>query len=324
MKLLISDHRIYEFQVEEEHLRRLQAVSPEVEVSLARTEEEALEMIQHVEVHFGGLSPEVFRRAKQLHWVQTSSAGIDSLLFSEMVESDVILTNASGAYDVPIAEHGFALMLALSRDLKGLMQDQRNKDWMNREGRMRYSGGEVTGWTVGIIGLGHIGLEVARKAHGFGMHVLAVDPTPRERPDFVRRIWEPEEIGAMLEQSDVVVISAPITPKTRGLIGESELRRMKSTAYLINLSRGQIVSEAALVRALKEGVIAGAGLDVMEREPLPPDSELWEMDQVLITPHVAGISEQANRKIWEICCDNLRRYLTDAPLQNVVDKRRGY
>ena len=330
MKAVVSAHRIYELKVGDEHVERLREVAPGVDILLVRSEEEAGKEIRDAEIHFGGLSPETFRAAGRLLWAQTTSAGIERMLFPEMVESEVVLSNASGAYDVPIAEHAFALMLALTRDLRPLIRLQAKHIWQPRwEGsgesaRIVYSGEELTGRTVGIVGLGGIGLEVARKAHGFGMRVVATDPTPKARPEFVERIWDPTEVGEMLAASDVVVIAAPMTPATEGMIGADELARIKPGAYLINVSRGRIVSEKAMMEALTSGRLAGAGLDVTGQEPLPPDSALWDMENVVITPHIAGISEEAERRIWDICRENLRRYLAGEALMNVVDKRRGY
>jgi len=330
MKAVVSVHKIFEFKAGEEHLRRLRQVGPDTEIVMVRSEEDALAEIGDAEIHFGGMSPEVFRMAECLRWAQTTSAGIERMLFPEMIESGVVLSNASGAYDVPIAEHAFALLLAVTRDLGPLIRLQEAHVWQPRwEGsgeltRMLYSGEELTGRTVGIVGLGGIGLEIARKAHGFGMRVVATDPTPKARPEFVERIWPPSEVGEMMAVSDVVAIAAPLTPQTEGMIGRGEFARMKPGGYLVNVSRGRIVSEQALIEALRSGQLAGAGLDVTSPEPLPPEGELWDMANVVITPHVAGISVPAEWRIWDICCENLRRYLAGEALVNVVGKRRGY
>jgi len=330
MKALVSAHKIFEFKAGDEHLRRLQLVEPDLEIRMVRSEEDALKEIRGVEMHFGGMSPELFRAAECLRWAQTTSAGIERMLFPEMVESDVVLSSASGAYDVPIAEHAFALLLAVTRSLGPLIRLQTEHTWQPRwEGAgesacMLYSGEELTGRTVGIVGLGGIGLAIARKAYGFGMRVVAVDPTPKAQPEFVEQIWPPSEVGEMMAVSDVVAISAPLTPQTEGMIGADEFTRMKPGGYLVNVSRGRIVSAPALVDALTSGRLAGAGLDVTAPEPLPPESALWDMANVVITPHIAGISEQAEWRIWDICCENLRRYLVGEALMNVVGKQRGY
>src|SRR3990170_3656626 len=184
-------------------------------------------------------------------------------------------------------------------------------------------GDEVRGKTMGVLGLGHIGAEIAEKAHVFGMRVIGTKRTPADVPH-VDRIYPPDELREVLRASDVVVIALPLTSDTRGLLGEAAFRAMKRTALVINIGRGPIVQEAALVRALQEGWIGGAGLDVFEREPLPADSPLWGMEHVIITPHGSGGWPGYMDAAIPLLCDNLRRYLDGAPMRNLVDKARGY
>jgi phosphoglycerate dehydrogenase-like enzyme len=185
---------------------------------------------------------------------------------------------------------------------------------------------ELCGKTVGIIGMGHIGAAVAQRARAFGCRVLGIRRSFTARgPDAVAdEAVPPSDLDYLLGESDFVVIAAPLTPETRGLIGEAQLRAMKPSACLINVARGAIVDEPALIRALKEGWIAGAGLDVFVREPLPPESELWDLENLILTPHISGGTEIYSLRATEIFCANLRRYLAGQPLENVVDPNRGY
>ena len=256
----------------------------------------------------------------RLRWIQQTGAGADWLLSApEVVESDVVLTNASGVHAIPIAEHILALMLTLSRRIHRFVRAQRDHEWFRR-GRL----GELDGSTIGIVGLGAIGEKTAEKARGLNMKVLGLRRDPSRTSPHVERMFGPDELLELLALSDWVVLSAAMTPETRGLIGERELRAMRETAYLINIARGGIVQEKSLIQALDEGWIAGAGLDVFEREPLPDDSPLWDMRNVVITPHFAGATPHYADRVTEIFVENLRRDRAGEALINVVDKRLAY
>jgi phosphoglycerate dehydrogenase-like enzyme len=185
---------------------------------------------------------------------------------------------------------------------------------------------EISGTTCGIIGMGAIGGETARRARALGMRVLATrrSITARGEDDLAHELLPPSDLGYLLRESDWVVIAAPLTPETRGLIGAEELRQMKPSAVLVNVGRGPIVDEQALIAALRDGVIAGAGLDVFDQEPLPADSPLWDMENVVVTPHFSSGSDHYTTRAADIAADNLRRYLAGEPLRNVVDIERGY
>jgi len=195
-------------------------------------------------------------------------------------------------------------------------------EWEGWEGRR--SSGELCGKTLGIVGLGGIGSEVAKRAKAFGMRVIATRRRPDRRSEFADEVRGADELGWLLGESDFVAVCSALTHETRHLIGAEELKRMKATAYLINIGRGGLVDEGALVAALRGGEIAGAGLDVFEREPLPSESPLWEMPNVMITPHDAGSSPRSHERLMEVFLENLRRYVAGEPLLNVVDKRAGY
>jgi phosphoglycerate dehydrogenase-like enzyme len=280
------------------------------------TPEELAAEIRDADVLYGFPTADLLREAKALRWIQSPSAGVNYLQeLSELVESDVVLTNTRGA-------HAFALLFALTRHIPESIQAQRDHYWARRE--LYRTSREMRGSTMGIIGYGAIGRGVAQRARGFDMEVLAVDPHPEPGAPFVVETWEMERLPDLLEQSDVVVVAAPLTAESYHLIDADALAHMKPDAYLIVVSRGGIVDEDALADALHEGRLAGAGIDVTEVEPLPSDSRLWDAPNVVITPHTAGDSSEKERRCVEILRENLLRFAQGETLLNVVDKRRGY
>jgi phosphoglycerate dehydrogenase-like enzyme len=309
---------VIHFRFGEELVALIRAAAPGAEVVVAETEEEAIREIEDAEVLLGLFPRAVFLRGKRLKWVQSYSAGMDKLLFPEVVDSDVILTNSARIYATHAAEHAFALLLALSRGLHHAIRCQEKRQW---RGGPVY---ELNGGTLGIIGMGGFGEEMAKRGKGFNLRVLAVDPVRTGRPEGVDELWKMDRLDDLLTQSDVVMITAPRTPETIGMIGREQLARMKPTAYLINVSRGGIIDEAALAEALNEGRLAGAGLDVCDVEPLTPESPLWDCENLILTPHAAGGSQHRPRRTVELFAENLRRYVAGEPLLNVVDKQRGF
>jgi phosphoglycerate dehydrogenase-like enzyme len=262
------------------------------------------------------------RWAPRLKWVQAWSAGTDGIRPSGVFEAGIPVTNLAGVHAVPIAEHVLMIMLMLARDSKAFEQGARGRRWLSSD-----SVTELYENTVGVVGLGSIGSRVARVCRGLDMRVIATRRTATARQHDVQGVdvlLNPSELHALLEQSDFVVLSCPLTPETRGLIGERELRTMKKTSYLINIARGEVVDETALKRALKEGWIAGAGLDVFQNEPLEQDSELWDMPNVVMTPHVAGTSSREEARSATILEENLARFVAGEPLRNLVDPELGY
>ena len=256
--------------------------------------------------------------AGSLKWIHSIGAGVDGILTPDVLESKAIITSSSGIHREPISEHVLAFMLSFVRSFHIFARQQMRKEWK------RYELQELAGKTLGIIGLGEIGSEIAIKAKALGMRVIAVKRTSGEKPTSVDQLWMQDRLKDLLGDSDFVVLSLPLTPETRGFIGEPELRAMKKSAYLINISRGKIVHEAKLIQAIREGWIAGAGLDVFEEEPLPEKSELWQMPNVIITPHVAGSNPQYTARAMAIFEENLQRFLNGKPLTNLVDKKLGY
>jgi phosphoglycerate dehydrogenase-like enzyme len=280
--------------------------------------------IADAEVVFGYPTAGQFQQAKRLKWIQTLDAGMEGFLsrVPAVVESPVVVTNAQGAGGPQIGEHAVALMLAFSRGLVHFMRLKSERRWDQKLGLSVVQ--MVQGRTVGIVGLGKSGMEVAWRCKALGMHVLAVDKHDVNGEPVVEDVWSVDRLGDLLEQSDYVVVTAPYTRQNENMIGAAELARMKPTAYLIVTSRGRVVEHNALVDALRRRRIAGAGLDVVVKEPLPADNELWGLDNVIITPHIAGNSPELDERTYNIFEENMHRYLAGEPLRNTVDKVLGY
>ena len=285
----------------------------------AHSESEAIAMAEDAEVLLGLFPPAVCEAAPDLRWIQSHSAGMDNFLFPEIINRDVMVTNMAGLYASQGAEHAWALLLSLTRGVPSTTDDNGRKVWP-------MPALELTGGTLGIIGLGGFGLEIVKRAVGYDMTILAIDPVRQDKPLEVTELNRPsrQNLHSLLKRSDAVMIACPKVPETYHLIGGKELAVMKNTAYLVNVTRGGIVDEQALIVALKSGQIAGAGLDVAEVEPVPLNSPLWEAPNLIITPHRAGSSQHRPQKTFEFFCDNLRRYLKGEKLENVVNKNLGF
>ena len=278
--------------------------------------------LAEAEIIYGARPPKnVIARAPKLKWIQTTDAGVDSFLDSDIIESSVIVTNTSGGvHAVSIAECVLEMMLMFVKKMPLCFQLKQERQWKTFSLTVLHSK------TVGIVGLGSIGRQVARLSKAFGMRVLATRRSSRSatRTGNVDMLFSQDQLPQLLSDSDFVVLALPLTPETNKLIGQEELRTMKPTAYLINVARGSIVDEAALTRALEENWIAGAGLDVFVTEPLPVESRLWELPNVIFSPHVAAEIVDYDLQATRLFADNLRRYLSGKRLRNVVDKKRGY
>lgn len=267
--------------------------------------------------------PDLPARAPRLRWVHFISAGVDHVMTQELVRSPVQVTDSGGITSAGMAEYALGVMLLFAKRLWTYERQKRKREWCKED----VIPVELHGHTVGILGVGGIGLQVARLAKAFGMRVLGVrrgTTAPETGVGDVDEMLSPSALHDMLGRSDYVVIALPATKDTERLFGERELRAMKPSAYLVNVGRGSVVDEPALVRALKEGWIAGAGLDVFSREPLPPESELWGLPNVYMTPHVSGNLLGVEPPIMALFCDNLRRYLVGEPMKNLVNKEAGY
>lgn len=261
------------------------------------------------------------QRAPKLTWIHLGNTGIEPYLSAGITDPRILMTNSRGAQAISIAEHAIAFALALA---KGFAQQQ-----VNKQNRLweRFVSLELRDRVMGLIGLGTIGIEIAQMARGIGMKVIGTkrSATSYQSDIFgVDELYPRSDLLKMISRSDFVVLAAPLTPETRGMIGEVELRAMKATAFLINISRGQIVDQGALTRALRQGSIGGAGLDVFETEPLPPESELWALPNTLLSPHMSGFTDRRDQRVVGMFCENLRRYLAGQKLLNLVDLERGY
>jgi phosphoglycerate dehydrogenase-like enzyme len=262
--------------------------------------------------------------AKRLSWVHCTSAGIERIRsVPELVDMDgVTLTNARGAHAGTIADHCFAFMLAFTRNIPALLEDKRAKRW---DRPLRSQGvRELSGSVLGVLGLGKIGSEIARRGLGFGMEVRAVDVNLAAECPGVSEVRGLDQLDDFLRAVDYLAIAIPITPETRGLIGARELGLMKPEAYLFIMSRGGIVDQDALAEALASGRLAGAGIDATEPEPLPGEHPLWDLPNVIISPHSSGASRQTQERGRQILRENVRRFLAEEPLLNVCDKRAGF
>lgn len=320
-KILIS------FDLPSIYVEQIRNVSPNVDVVESKDKKEALQLIEDGDILYAGFfSKELFLAAKKLKWIQTSGAGVEGFLFPEVVNSQVIVTNAGGVHPTPVSEHVLGMMLCFCRKLHIFIRNQTEKKWERAESWTSTEQiGELSGKTLGIIGLGRIGTEIATKAKCLGMKVIATKRDPSHTPmTSVDWLIRPADLNELLTESDFTVLSLPLTKETQGMIGEAQLKSMKQTGILINVSRGKIIQEDKLIEALKQGWIAGAGLDTFENEPLPEKSELWNFKNVIITPHIAGLTPYYMERLTDIFCENLNHFIRNEPMINVVDKTHGY
>jgi phosphoglycerate dehydrogenase-like enzyme len=256
--------------------------------------------------------------ADRLRWVHTASAGVDNVLTPEVVDSDVVVTNARGVFETPIAEYVTGLVLMTAKDMVGTWQRQQRRQWEHRETH------SVQRRVAVVVGVGPIGRAVARMLAGVGLRVRGVGRTARgDDPDF-GEVAAAEDLRRQVADADYVVLAAPLTPQTSGMVDREVLAAMPERAMLVNVGRGELVVEDDLVAALQEGRIAGAALDVFEKEPLPSDSPLWAMPQVLVSPHMSADTVGWRDDLAALFVENLGRWCKGQPLRNVVDKKLGY
>jgi len=300
---------------------------PELRIMQRTSYDGIEEYLRDAEVIFTiSLRPEQFAAATNLRWIHAPTAAVHQLLFTELVNSNVTITNSREVHGPVVAEHVVALIFALAKKIPQAALFQQKHIW----GQEAIWGDgahprEIAGATLGLVGVGSIGRRVAQMASALGMRVIAVrEHVEKGSPEGVEAVFPPLAINEVLKQSDYIVLAAPLVAATQGLINADRLAAMKPGACLINVGRGAQVDESALVEALRTGRIAGAALDVFEREPLPADSPLWSAENLLITPHTAGLTDKLWHRHYELFSDNLRRYLAREPLRFVVDKQKGY
>jgi phosphoglycerate dehydrogenase-like enzyme len=319
-------------------LARIREAAGPMQVVNARDADEALAEIVDADAFFGKITPPLLARAQKLAWVQSPTASLEHYLFPELVEHACVVSNMRGLFSDVIADHVLGFVICFARNFHHYLRRQMRREWEavgGEAGRSNFVTGpgvassidhshrHLADGTLGVVGAGQIGSEVARRAQALGMTVVAVDPSVTAVPG-VCPVWNSSRLGELLEMSDFVVIAAPHTPETYKLFRRREFERMKRTAYLINVGRGAIVDLADLTSALQEGLIAGAGLDVFEVEPLPADHPLWMMPNVIITPHVAGASPRIAERHTAVLLENVRLFAAGLAPATLVDKRRWY
>ncbi|MCG8514151.1 MAG: D-2-hydroxyacid dehydrogenase [Halanaerobiales bacterium] len=277
---------------------------------------------QVLAVFSGNFKVDLLYEAKKLKWIQSWSAGVDQFTEPEslkyLIDNNIKLTTMSGVHGNIIAEHVMGLVISLSRKLYKFYWQQKNQQWQ------WIKVDQLEDRVMAIIGLGSIGQEIAARARAFKMKIIGVKRDTGTRIPNIDHLYSHDELLTVLKEADYVVVAVPLTDETHQMIGEDEFRVMKNSACFINISRGQVVDEEMLIRALEEGHIAGAGLDVFTEEPLPPDSPLYKLDNVLITPHIAGVFPAYDQKAIKIFLENLKRFKSGSPLLNLVDYNRGY
>ena len=307
-------------------VEKLRGDFPEVEVSYSSKKRDDDQALRDADVMIGwSLEPEQLRGAKSLRWVYSITAAVDQFLYPELISSEIAISNAGSVHGPVVAEHAIAVLLALAKRLPSAVRYQDRRKWAmeaiwNEQPRPR----EVRGATLLVIGLGSIGGEVASMAAALKMHVIGVREHPERGTAGAHEVMGYEALDSAIRRADFVVLAAPLTPRTRHLVDARRLQLFKPSAFLINVSRGALVEEAALVKALRDRRMAGAALDVFEEEPLSRWSPLWKMPQVLITPHTAFLTENVWHRHYEVFAANLRRYLAGEQLEGVIDLKRGY
>jgi len=304
-------------------LAQVQALVPGMRILVTRDRDEIESTLDEIEIAVGGFPRDLLSKARNLRWFQQWGAGANWLMrHPEAADLDFVLTNASGVHAIPISEHILALLLAFARRLHLAVRTQERGEWVPHHREKGVF--ELAGKTMVLVGVGAIGERTAEVASALGMRVLAVRRDPTVGTPGVEATFGPDQLLDVLPEADFVVLTVPLTHETQGMIGERELRAVKSTVYIVNIGRGGTIQEHALIRALQEGWIAGAGLDVFETEPLPEDSPLWAMENVIITAHYSGATPHYDERAMDIFLDNLRRYRDGEPLRNVVNKKLGY
>jgi phosphoglycerate dehydrogenase-like enzyme len=323
MKLVLSAARP-ENAVDAGLLARIRSTAPQLDVVVATSEGMCEREIVDADAFFGNITPAVLSAARHLKWIQSPNIGQERFMFSALASHPATLTNPRGIFSDDIADHVMGFVLTFARGLHRYLRHQQQHFWAKGPGGYPTDVIHLPDATLGVFGLGGIGYAVATRAHAFGMRVIAVDARRTDCPPEVSELWPADGLGDLLGASDFVVICAPETPETRGLFDASVISQMQPAAYLINIGRGKIVKLDDLVDALREGRLGGAGLDVFDPEPLPSDHPLWDMPNVLITPHVAGAGPHSVERLHAILVENVRRFVEGSPLINVVDKQRWY
>jgi phosphoglycerate dehydrogenase-like enzyme len=305
-------------QFSPENMQRMRQAAPSADLRFVPRLTDVDDGLADVDAIAGTIKAGHLSRAPKLKWVHSWAAGADNDLFPEMLQSPVVLTSSTGNGAIPLAEHSMLLMLMLNREVPRWMRAQTERKWD------RFTHPELNGLTVGIFGLGNSGSDLALKAKAFHMRVLGLRRNADRVVAGVDRMFSADQLHAFLAESDFVVVTAPSTPDTLGVFDAAAFKAMKPSAYFICISRGGIAVDDDLLQALREGWIAGAGLDAHGIEPLPAESPFWSLPNVIVTPHNGATTPGTAQRSVEIFIDNLQRYVAGKPLHNVVDKSAGY
>jgi len=308
--------------VKEKHLEKITNIDKNIRVTAVSSLDKQDIAKQLIDTDIIAGSPWVIpsiKAAKKLKWIHSFSAGVEKVLTPEVVKSKIMVSNSSGIHAVPIAEHVLGFILIFTRKFYDTFKKQLEKNWQRNQDLT-----ELRDKTVLVVGLGNIGTQVARLASCFGAKVIGIKQNTNNKPDFVSKIYSINQIDKVLPIADFVVLSLPLTPQTKYLFDIDKFKKMKRSAVIINIGRGGLMNEKDLIKALNQKIIVGAALDVTEEEPLSQKSKLWEMKNVIITPHHSGWSEKYMDRAIDRFCINLKAYLTNKPLPNLVDKKRGY
>jgi phosphoglycerate dehydrogenase-like enzyme len=328
MKILIATHHRFDLWIAPEWFaERLREEFPQLEVVRMTTYDGIEKELADADIAFtSSLRPEQFKPAKRLRWIHSPAAAVHQFLFPELVESAVILTNARDVHGPVVAEHVMAVIFALAKRIPQSVRFQQKHIW-GQEILWHdcAAPAEVANANLGLVGLGSIGRNVAKRASSLGMHVICVREHPEsQKPEGVEEVLPASRLNALLGRADYVVLAIPVTHATLNIIRGEQLSQMKREAYLINVGRGPLIDESALVESLRFRKIAGAALDVFDQEPLPPDSPIWDLENVLVTPHTAGMTTKLWERHYQLFSANLRRFLGGHPLLGLVDKQVGY
>ncbi|KOP66665.1 2-hydroxyacid dehydrogenase [Bacillus sp. FJAT-18019] len=302
--------------------QKIKEIAPDYELLVSKAKELTPQSIREAEILIGwsrSLQEDVLSNDSQLKWIQAWSAGVDKMPLSELENKGIQLTNASGVHSIPITEHIFAMILAYTRNLHLAIRQQSNNKW-DTSGSFT----ELAGKTIVIVGVGQIGSHAAKVAQAFGMRTVGVRHSGKSDPH-VEVMYKVDQLEEALAEGDYVVNILPLTSETRGLFDKAKFAAMKDSAFFVNVGRGPTVVTDDLVEALQSGVLAGAGLDVFEEEPLPSDHPLWSMDNVIMTPHMAGDTDRYSERVMDIFLENLQHYVNREPLsRNVIDYSKSY
>ena len=314
MKVLVTGPWLFR------HVEEMQPDFPSVQFIMTQSPDEQLAAAADVEVIFGSVTDQLLAAAPRLKWVQAGGAGVDWMPRG-LADTDIVVTNLRGAHAATIAEHTLGMLVYLARRFDDLRRAQSERVWHVPAPQPTVG---LAGMTMGVIGLGNIGRAVAVRAHAFEMEVIAVDAQPVPQPEYVGEVRLLDGLDDLLRRADAVTVAVPKTDETLGMLGPRQLALMKPTAYLLVMSRGGIVDEPALIRMLRAGELAGAGLDVTATEPLPADSALWDAPNIFITPHISPLSALTGTISRDILHRNLSHYLAGEPLENLVDTNLRY